>query len=93
MGAKQKEGVSLAGFLTRAATRLYCGLFGHQYYTVQRFNKYSRKIACGRCGSSFAMDDFMQVVVPWSDDFEHLYYVVYGFKKRGNYEKDSNSKQ
>lgn len=53
--------------------RIGCWIFGHQFFVVQEFSKYSRRIYCPCCGLDQAMNDDVRVVVPWDKDFEEMY--------------------
>ena len=53
--------------------RVGCWIFGHTLFVVQRFGTRSRRIVCPACGLDQAMNDDVQAVVPWSDEFDEMY--------------------
>jgi hypothetical protein len=50
-----------------------CWLFNHDFYIVQEFSHYSRRIACSRCKKSFAMNDDVRACPEWDSSFEVHY--------------------
>lgn len=63
--------------------RLWCWLSGHDYYVLQRFSSYSRRVCCDRCGGDWAMNDEVRAIIPWSKEIEDIYRVQgHGILKR-----------
>lgn len=50
-----------------------CFIFGHKYYIAQKLLSHSRRLCCHRCRKSFAMNDDVKALVPWSADFHKMY--------------------
>lgn len=53
--------------------QLTCLFTGHRYHIKQRFNNTCRRVECLRCERTWAMNDSLQVFLPWDDDFTRLY--------------------
>jgi hypothetical protein len=56
-----------------------CWMFGHQYYVIQEFESWSRRIGCLRCGQTWGMNDHVQALLPWDKELEELYELL-GFR-------------
>lgn len=50
-----------------------CFLFDHKYFIAQELNSYSRRMCCGRCHQSFAMNDDTQILIDWDSSFHRMY--------------------
>ena len=48
----------------------------HNYYVVQEFSHYSRRIGCTGCIKTWAMNDDCQSLLEWDADFENMYKVM-----------------
>lgn len=59
--------------MTGALHRLWCWIFGHDFYVLQKFSQHSRRVCCDRCGGDWAMNDNVRAIVPWSGEFEEMY--------------------
>jgi len=59
--------------MTDLLRRCLCRVVGHTFLIVRRFGVTSRKLYCDRCHRYFAMNDRVQVVVPWDGVFDELY--------------------
>jgi hypothetical protein len=53
--------------------KIKCFFGYHDYFVVSNLTSYSRQIACHECKRLFAMNDDVEVVVPWDENFEELY--------------------
>lgn len=56
-----------------AFNRLVCWALGHQYRTQQEFSPETRRIVCGRCDGDWAMNDRVNIIVPWNGEFADFY--------------------
>lgn len=54
-------------------------IFRHKELRVMQEFGRTRKLRCDRCGKYFAMNDELQAVLPWDDEFEELYGTVLQF--------------
>ena len=45
----------------------------HKYHLIQIYSPSMRKIGCQQCNKIWAMNDDVQVLVKWDDDFERLH--------------------
>ena len=52
---------------------LLCTLYGHEYYVIQAFTNYSRRLGCSCCDQTFAMNDDVKALIAWDDDIEQMY--------------------
>ena len=53
-------------------TQLICAARGHRYVVEKRLSDRCRKVGCTRCGKSWAMNDDVQSLLPWDDEFEQM---------------------
>ena len=53
--------------------RFGCNIFGHDYFVVQKFSSYSRRVGCTKCDGDWAMNDEVRCFLEWSSDFEDMY--------------------
>jgi hypothetical protein len=60
--------------------RLICRLRFHDLYVVHEFGG-SRKLHCRRCNSYFGMHDEFRAFVPWDEELESMYRIVYGVQR------------
>lgn len=52
---------------------IVCAFRGHKYRIVQTFGAQTRRVCCKRCYGDWAMNDELQCLLPWDEDFEELY--------------------
>lgn len=53
---------------------VFCKLLNcHDFFLVQNFTSYSRRIGCYRCKQTFGMNDDVRAVLPWDNDFANMY--------------------
>lgn len=57
-------------------SRIWCWITGHDYYVLQEFKPWSRRICCDRCGGDWGMNDDCRVVIPWSKELERMYEMM-----------------
>jgi hypothetical protein len=55
--------------------RIKCLIGLHKYYVLIHLTKCCRKLGCRHCNKEFAMNDNLQVIVPWDDEFEEIYKI------------------
>jgi len=53
--------------------KLRCALIGHRYFVEKELTQYSRKLGCRNCRKKFAMNDDVESLLNWDDDFDRLY--------------------
>jgi hypothetical protein len=44
---------------------------------VQRFDRWVQKLRCERCGKYFGINHQVEAVLPWDDEFERFYCMLY----------------
>lgn len=54
-----------------------CLVFSHDFRVVQVFSEHIRKLRCDRCGGYFGMNDQVQCVLPWDEEFEKFHCEMY----------------
>ena len=54
-------------------TWMGCKIFGHKYYVIEEFYPGERKIGCVCCEKQWTMNDRLQTLLPWDQEFEYLY--------------------
>ena len=57
-------------------------LRGHDCVVIRELSGHTRHIKCRRCEKEYGMNDDLQVVVPWTKEFEDVYYGLLGYERR-----------
>ena len=58
-----------------------CLVFCHDFRVVHVFTEHIRKLRCDRCGRYFGMNDEVQCVVAWDEEFEKYHCEMYGMSR------------
>jgi len=53
--------------------RIFCAVFGHQYFVERVLNAGARKVGCMCCNRHWAMHDGTQSFLEWDEEFEEFY--------------------
>jgi hypothetical protein len=53
--------------------KFLCLLFGHKYVATIIFSSHARKIRCKCCMKAWAMNDDVQILLPWDSELAELY--------------------
>lgn len=54
----------------------------HNLYVVQTLGSQNvQKVACARCKKVWAVHHGMQAMLPWTKEFDHLYYEIFKIKE------------
>ena len=56
-----------------AFNRLACWAIGHKYRLQQEFSPETRRVVCCRCAGDWAMNDRVNIIVPWNGEFAEFY--------------------
>jgi len=57
--------------------KIWCWIFEHKYYVVQKFSNETRRVGCRRCPKTFGMNDRVKSFIPWDGELAELHGVPY----------------
>lgn len=53
--------------------RWYGVFFDHDYRVIQEYGPIERRVRCIRCKDDWVMNDDLEIMVGWDEDFERMY--------------------
>jgi hypothetical protein len=54
-------------------SKLFCLIFGHNYYVELRFSGNCQKLRCARCHKAFGINHDVRTILEWDSELEALH--------------------